>query len=194
LLSLPLAFGTTLEHIPAQVPYLTASAPRVERWKRRLGTAMRRRIGLAWAGRREYHNDDTRSVALERLLPLASLPGIEFWSLQKEVRASDRGVLAASAIQPLGEELEDFADTAAVVSLLDLVISVDTAVAHLAGALARPVWILLPFSPDWRWLLDREDSPWYPTARLFRQARPGDWTELVERVAKALGERMGEAP
>jgi tetratricopeptide (TPR) repeat protein len=191
LLSLPMALGTTLENLPAEVPYLAAPGPRALRWRERLGETARPRIGLVWAGSRDHRNDHNRSMPLETLLPLAALNDVELVSLQKELRESDRETLLASRIQPLGEELDDFEDTAAVVGLLDLVIAVDTAVAHLAGALARPVWILLPFSPDWRWMLDREDTPWYPTARLFRQTRPGDWSGLVERVAEALGEAWG---
>jgi hypothetical protein len=165
----------------------------VERWRQRLGAPTLRRIGLCWAGRPQYHNDATRSVALERLRPLTSVAGVEWVSLQKQVRDSDRAALSASSVLPLGEGLEDFSDSAALISLLDLVISVDTAVAHLAGALGRPVWLLLPFSPDWRWLLDRDDSPWYPTARLFRQASPEGWTELVQRVVEALQEWNGRS-
>jgi tetratricopeptide (TPR) repeat protein len=189
LMSLPLACGTTLESVPGGVPYLAAPPDRVAAWRRRLGDAMRPRIGLAWSGNHAHPSDRQRSLRLERLRPLLQRSGLEIVSLQKEVRDEDREALAASGITHLGEELTDFADLAALISLLDLVVSVDTAVAHLAGALARPVWILLPFCPDWRWLLGREDSPWYPTARLFRQTRPGGWEDVIARLGGALGAR-----
>jgi hypothetical protein len=194
LMSLPLIFGTTLENVPADVPYLAAAPDRLERWRRRLGRKTGPRIGLVWSGNHGHRDDRNRSAPLERLLRLTSLPGREVLSLQKELRDADRAALAASGMRCFGDELEDFSDTGALVSLLDLVITVDTAVAHLAGALGRPVWILLPFAGDWRWMLDREDSPWYPTARLFRQGAPGAWEELAERVVEALDEQPGLRP
>jgi tetratricopeptide (TPR) repeat protein len=167
LLSLPLAFGTTLNTIPADVPYLEAPPQRVSHWSKRLGPRKAPRVGLTWSGRAEHKNDHNRSIALTKLLPVVS-QDLEFVSLQNEVRSEDQATLAESRrIRYFGDELLDFADTAALISLMDLVISVDTAAAHLAGALGKPVWVLLPFAPDWRWLLDREDSPWYPTARFF---------------------------
>ena len=184
-----LAFETTLESIPAEIPYLAASQERIVYWKERLGEAQGTRIGVVWSGstkRGDY--DRSRSIALEALLPLLSLPGFQFVSLQKEVRSEDRAVLEdETGIVHFGEKLGDFSDTAALISLMDLIVSVDTAVAHLAGALGKPVWVVLPFSPDWRWMLHREDSPWYPTARLFRQPRIGDWNDVVRRVADELG-------
>ena len=177
--SLPLAFGTRIESIPANVPYLTAPSESVRSWSNL-------RIGLAWSGRPEHNNDANRSIHLRSLLQLLDVKA-DFVSLQKDVRPDDAAVLKyRSDLVHFGEELKTFSDTAAVISKLDLVISVDTSVAHLAGALAKPVWILLPFVPDWRWLLDREDSPWYPTARLFRQTTPGDWSGVVSRVAVEL--------
>jgi hypothetical protein len=131
-------------------------------------------------------NDRNRTIALSRLAPLRG-PRWSVVSLQKEIRETDLAALASGEpIQHFGEQLEDFLDTAALIEQVDVVISVDTAVAHLAGALGKPVWILLPFAPDWRWLLDRDDSPWYPTARLFRQPAPGDWDSVVTRVGKEL--------
>jgi hypothetical protein len=193
LMSLPLVFGTSPESVPADVPYLSAPQARIEAWRRRLalgpsraGDAALLRVGLVWSGSLDHRDDHNRSIALERLLPLTALPRIEIVSLQKEVRASDRAALRSSGIRHVGEALEDFADTAAVVSLLDLVVSVDTAVVHLAGALARPVWVLLPAKPEWRWMRGREDTPWYPTARLLRQSRAGDWEEVIERVRSEL--------
>jgi tetratricopeptide (TPR) repeat protein len=191
LASLPLAFGTRLNSIPAQVPYLKASSDRVENWSRRLGPRDGRlRVGLAWAGNPKFKGDLTRSTHLSQLAPLAEVPGVRFYSLQKGPAGSQ-----AAAPPPgmelidLGPELEDFADTAAVMSLLDLVVSTDTSVPHLAGALGRPVWVMLQYSPDWRWLLDREDSPWYPTMRLFRQKSLGDWAGVVQHVAGDLRKR-----
>jgi tetratricopeptide (TPR) repeat protein len=186
LLSLPLAFRTGLTDVPARVPYLQAPPERVEGWRPRLAAAGAPRIGLAWSGNPAHTNDRNRSIALDRLAPVFEL-GAGVVSLQKSIRPDERAWLG---LRPnclhLGDELRDFADTAALVSLLDVVISVDTSVAHLAGALAKPVWVLLPFLPDWRWLLDRDDSPWYPTARLFRQPAIGDWDGAIARLCAAL--------
>ena len=189
LMSLALAFGTTLETIPREVPYLHAPAAHLERWRTRLGPRRRPRVGLAWSGSTTLRNDRNRSIPLARLDAVRQLP-LDFFSLQQEVRDADLPALSSGpAITQFGAELEDFRDTAALVHLMDLVISVDTAVAHLAGALARPTWVLLPWSPDWRWLLERDDSPWYPTARLWRQPRAGDWDSVIALVAAELGRR-----
>jgi tetratricopeptide (TPR) repeat protein len=183
LMSLPLAFGTALDTIPTDVPYVRASADRVAKWRSRLGEPRSLRVGIVWAGSPVHKNDHNRSIALDRFRCLLSAPDIAFVSLQNELDTAEAAALARHAdVIPLGGELRDFADTAAVVSLLDLVVSADTAMVHLAGALGRPVWALLPFSPDFRWLLEREDSPWYPTARLFRQPRFGDWESVLARV------------
>jgi hypothetical protein len=169
LLSLPLAFGTRLATIPSAVPYLRASSQDMTHWDSRLGPRHRPRIGLAWSGEPTHPNDRDRSVPLRSLLSLLDI-NATFVSLQEDVRAADATALQArSDLLHLGHALKNFADTAAVVANLDLVVSIDSSVAHLAGALAKPVWVLLPFIPDWRWLLDRTDSPWYPTVRLFRQ-------------------------
>ena len=187
LLSLPLAFGTRSATIPSQTPYLRASPQEVTDWNARLGPRQRPRVGLAWSGRPEHNNDHNRSMRLSTLLsPLAGFD-VAYVSLQPEVRADDASVLQGRGdILHFGEELKTYADTAALIANLDLVISVDTSVAHLAGTLAKPVWILLPFIPDWRWLLDREDSPWYPTARLFRQDETRGWDSVMARVHAAL--------
>lgn len=186
LLSLPLAFGTDLDSIPAEQHYLVPDQQRVRTWQARLGIGSGMRVGLVWAGNPTLGNDRTRSVSLQMLTRLA-IPDVQLISLQKELRDGDRELLAAHPeILHLGDELTDFADTAALMASLDLVISVDTAAAHLAGALGRPVWILQRFAPDFRWLLDREDSPWYPSARLFRQPRFGDWDTVIDEVALAL--------
>lgn len=191
LMSLALAFGTTLDTIPNAVPYLDAPQEHLERWRARLGARGRPRVGLAWSGSTTLRNDRNRSIALEQLAPLRELP-FDFHSLQKEVRPGDAAALASGPpIASFGDELADFRDTAALVQLMDLVISVDTAVAHLAGALAIPVWVLLPWSPDWRWLLERSDSPWYPTARLWRQARAGDWHGVIQRVREEARSTLG---
>lgn len=186
LLSLPMAFDTRVETVPAQVPYLQAPANRVAHWRERLGPAAGPRAGLVWSGQPKHRNDHNRSLAASALAPL--LGGrIQFVSLQKEVRERDRGFLDRHGeILDFGAELADFADTAGLIEALDLVIAVDTSVAHLAGALGKPVWVLLPFTPDWRWLLHREDSPWYPTARLFRQPAVADWGSVIRRVAEEL--------
>jgi hypothetical protein len=149
-----------------------------------LGSATAQRVGVVWSGSIVSRD---RSVPVAALEPLLRRPGIEFHSLQKELHAEDRVWLEQpGGIATHETMLRDFADMAALIDAMDLVISIDTSVAHLAGALAKPVWIMLPFNPDWRWLLGREDSPWYPTARLFRQAAPGDWDGVVRSVAAAL--------
>jgi tetratricopeptide (TPR) repeat protein len=186
ILSLPLAFGTRLETIPSGTSYLCAPAPGARNWDARLGPRARPRIGLAWSGNAANTRDKERSIGLRQLFPLLDADAT-FVSLQKDLRADDAGALKErSGILHFGDELEDFSDTAALISQLDLVISVDTGVAHLAGALGKPVWIMVTYIPDWRWLLDRDDSPWYPTARLFRQANVDDWDSVIARVHDAL--------
>jgi hypothetical protein len=151
-------------------------------------------VGIAWAGSAQHKNNRQRSIALARFATLLRAPDIEFVNLQKDISPADADALSGHAnVMQFNDELRDFADTAAVISQLDLVVSADTAVVHLAGALGRPVWVLLPFSPDFRWLLEREDSPWYPTARLFRQPRFGDWESVLARVRGAL-ERQAANP
>ncbi len=188
LLSLPLAFKTRLDTIPAGVPYLKAAPADVERWRGVLGEKKKIRVGIAWAGSTLLKNDRNRSVPLGDLAKLAQCP-VELISLQKDLRPGDDAILAASPlIRSFEDAIRDFSDTAAIVSLLDLVISVDTSVAHLAGAVGKPVWILLPFvKTDWRWLLDREDSRWYPTARLFHQPAMDDWESVISRIRRELG-------
>jgi tetratricopeptide (TPR) repeat protein len=187
LMSLPLAFGTELHTIPADIPYIRVPTDRLARWRERLGEGSALRVGIAWAGSLAHKNNHNRSIALERFAALLKVPGVAFISMQREATGEEAALLRRHAsVMPIGEELADFADTAAVVSMLDLVVSVDTALVHLAGALGKAVWVLLPFSPDFRWLLEREDSPWYPTARLFRQPRIGDWASVLERVRDAL--------
>jgi hypothetical protein len=187
LLSLPLAFGTELDTIPGKEPYLRSSDAKRMIWSERLPRRKPLQVGLVWSGNPELKNDRNRSIPLERMVPLLAMPNVQFVSLQRDVRPGDAEVLMRSdQLTDISTDLQDFEDTAAVVSLLDLVISVDTSVAHLAGALGKPVWLLLPFGPDPRWMLDREDSPWYPTARLFRQDRPGEWGGVIERVRVAL--------
>jgi tetratricopeptide (TPR) repeat protein len=187
LASLPLAMKTRLETIPARTPYLSASQEHLAAWNERLPTTGRLRIGLAWAGNPAFPADRTRSIGLQRLTPLLSVPGFEFISLQKQLRPGDENILREHPeLTHLGEEIADFYDTAAIVSQLDLVISSDTAVVHLAGALGRPVWVLLERVPDWRWLVERNDSPWYPTAKLFRQTKPGDWQSVIGGVTEKL--------
>lgn len=187
MMSLPLAFGTDLATIPAAVPYLAAPLERVHHWAQRLPQQASLRVGLAWAGSAGYAANRQRSITLRQLAPLLETPGINFVALQREVSADDFAAVAALPnVVNLGPELRDFADAAAIVTQLDLVIAVDTALVHLAGALAKPVWVMLPCSPDFRWMLDRVDSPWYPSARLFRQNRRGEWDEVVAKIATAL--------
>ncbi len=195
LMSLPFAFGTELATVPAEIPYLRTPADRLTAWERRLGERRMPRVAIAWAGSRAHRNNHNRSIALDRFARLLSVPGVAFVSLQKDIGDAETEILKAHpGVIHLAEEIGDFSDTAALVAQLDLVLSVDTSVAHLAGALGRPVWVLLPFCPDFRWLLGREDSPWYPTARLFRQPRTGDWDSVLEAVRSelvALGARGG---
>lgn len=190
LLSLPLAFGTTVDTIPsADPPYLRAPAEKLDVWRQRLASDGDVKVGLVWAGNPAHKNDRRRSIAAADLSPLLSLPGFRFYSLQRDVRQADAEALKTlPRIELLGAEFSDFADTAAVVSQLDLVISVDTSVAHLAGAMGKPVWIWLPFSADWRWLADRQDSPWYPTARLLRQPSLDDTAALINLTCVALSQ------
>ncbi|KLU24874.1 glycosyltransferase 9 family protein [Caballeronia mineralivorans PML1(12)] len=185
LLSLPLAFQTDLSNIPNQTPYLHADAQLVEKWEGILGPKQRSRIGLAWSGNPEHRNDRKRSLDLTTLMPLLELD-VEWVSLQKVVRESDMGVLEQSPILNFDADIRDFSDTAALIHSLDLVIAVDTAVAHLAGALGHPVWVLLPHLAEWRWMSEREDSPWYPDARLFQQAAPGGWPGVIDAVREAI--------
>ncbi len=198
LLHLPWAFGTTLETIPATVPYLRGDLTRAAGFRRRLAGLPGLKVGLVWSGdpRPDQPDqalmDNRRSVKLKDLAPLAKVPGVVFVSLQKGAPAAEAAnPPAGMVLHDWTDELADFTDTAALMTALDLVISVDTAPAHLAGALARPVWLLNRFDTDFRWLLDRDDSPWYPTLRQFRQARPGAWDDVIERVAVALRERAG---
>jgi FkbM family methyltransferase len=191
LLSLPRVFGTDLASIPADIPYLQAEPERVERWAKRLGPRDALRVGLTWAGSPTHSRDRYRSVPLRMLAPLWGVAGVRFISLQKGPAVAEVATLAADVgFVNLGPELEDFCDTAAVISELDLVLCVDTAVAHLAGALGKPVWLMLPQPADFRWMEGREDSPWYPTMRLFRQSRRDHWEDVVERVQAALQERL----
>lgn len=186
LLSLPRAFRTALAEVPANVPYLHADAARAAAWADRLPGTGKLRVGIAWSGNPRHRNDRNRSIPLETFRAVAA-DAVQFVALQPDVRAADRNALAGwSGLFDAGPQLADFAETAALLSVLDLVVSVDTSVAHLAGALGRPVWILLPYFPDWRWLLEREDSPWYPTARLFRQPSRGDWSAVLQRVRGQL--------
>jgi Glycosyltransferase family 9 (heptosyltransferase) len=192
LMSLPYAVGSTLETIPATTPYLTADPADVVHWRERLAGLAGLRVGLCWAGGRTRNlgkiaTDRRRSMTLDRLAPLGEISGVQFISLQK-------GAPAAEAAQPphgmklhhFTEDLHDFAGTAALIDNLDLVISVDTAIAHLAGALGIPVWLLNRFDTCWRWLQNRDDSPWYPSLRQFRQPTPGDWDSVISRARGAL--------
>ncbi|HXE56267.1 MAG TPA: tetratricopeptide repeat protein [Tepidisphaeraceae bacterium] len=191
LMSLGRVFGTTLESIRNKVPYLKADADEAERWRERLAAdAPGLKVGLVWAGRETHKNDRNRSIRLADLAPLVergAVSGVRFYSLQKREPAGQlRTTPIGDQIIDYTDQLNDFADTAAFISNLDLVIAVDTAVAHLAGALAKPVWLLLPYSPDWRWMLGRSDSPWYPTIRLFRQSKRKDWHDPLEQIAVEL--------
>jgi tetratricopeptide (TPR) repeat protein len=185
LLRLPLALSH-FPPLPMSAPYLQADEARRSVWRVRLDRGPALRVGVAWAGNPSHSDDRRRSMPVESLLPLLKVPGVSFVSLQISPRSALPPAVAASGIHDFTAEIQDFADTAALVAELDLVITVDTATAHVAGALGRPVWIMLAFIADWRWERERKDTPWYPTARLFRQSRAGDWAGVVERVAAAL--------
>jgi tetratricopeptide (TPR) repeat protein len=189
LASLPAALNTELATIPADVPYLHADNDRTSRWRERLASLHGLKVGLAWAGRASHPHDLRRSMSLEKLAPLAQVPGVTLISLQKGVASSQAQTARTAGVNLIDwtDELKDFSDTAALIANLDLIITVDTAVAHLGGAMGKPVWVLLPIVPDWRWMLHREDSPWYPTLRLFRQAKYEDWSAPVTRVTEELG-------
>lgn len=187
MMSVPHHVAGVAPGVPADVPYLRVSGARIGDWPQRVADLAggRRRVGVVWAGSPTFANDRFRSMPLAALAPLADAPGIAWFSLQK---GAARTQLEGAALNPhdLTGQVHDFADTAALIDQLDLVITVDTSVAHLAGALGKPVWVMLPKNYDWRWMLDRDDSPWYPTMRLFKQTTLGDWTDVTEAVRKAL--------
>jgi hypothetical protein len=184
LLSLPFAFETRAATIPAYERYLHADPARIEHWQTRLGKSTRPRVGLVWAGSAVLNNN--RSIELADWIP--HLPfGLDYVCLQKDIAPGCRSVLLSNpAIRQFADELDDFGDTAALCECMDLIISIDTSVAHLGGALGKPTWILLPFNPDWRWLLERQDSPWYPTVTLYRQATLRAWGDVFEQVKAGL--------
>jgi tetratricopeptide (TPR) repeat protein len=187
LMSLPYAFKTELDTIPAKVPYLHAPSALAAHWAEKLKEFHSPRIGIAWSGNPKYVSDFNRTIDFKALRPYLDATNLHFFSLQKNVRAEDVELLSnAGNITDLAPHLNNFADTAAIVANLDLIISADTSVAHLAGALGRPVWIMIPYTPDSRWLTNRTDSPWYPTARLFRQSRPRDWISVFKELQAAL--------
>ncbi len=186
LLSLPLAFRTTLATIPAERSYITPDEGLRAAWSNRLAPTTRPRIGVVWSGGKGHTNNENRSIALERFFPLFCADA-DWICLQIELTGKDVGLLRKLGhIAYFGDEVEDFSDTAALIDLMDLVITVDTSVAHLAGAMGKPVWILLPYISDWRWLLDRHHSPWYPSARLYRQRQIGDWVPVIDQIKDDL--------
>ena len=184
IMSLPLRFGTSTATVPTNVPYIRVDSQMQEQWRQKLSDdSGRLKVGLCWSGRPKPRN---RSIPPELLSPLADIPGVVFYSLQRRDEDSPGG-------DPPGLQLIDFSPqiqdctAAALLNQLDLLITIDTAVAHLAGALGRPAWVLLQFAPDWRWMRGRNDSPWYPTLKLFRQPRPGDWRTPMSAVVEELG-------
>ncbi|HIJ62133.1 MAG TPA: tetratricopeptide repeat protein [Rhodospirillaceae bacterium] len=186
LMSLPRLFDTTLETIPAPRPYLSVEKRLQRKWEKKLANGGRMRVGLVWAGNPVNRNDRNRSLPFAELAPLWQIPGINWYSLQTEERRHDLEAAPSGLVTDLSPHLKDFAETAAALSQLDLLVSVDTAAAHLAGATGCPAWVMLPFAPDWRWLLGRDDSPWYPSLSLFRQTERGNWADVVARLAEAL--------
>jgi hypothetical protein len=196
--TLPYLFQTRMDSIPAEVPYLKADPARIAAWRDRFAAQLPpgKRIGLAWTGRPTHPNDRRRSLPLARLRSIAeAAPDAVFVSLQKPMPASDLAVLGHfRGMADLSADLKDFGETAAVIENLDMIVTVDTSMGHLAGALAKPAWIMLPKAADWRWMLDRSDSPWYPTVRLFRQGFPGAWDVVLAEVAGALAKELCAAP
>jgi len=185
-MSLPLAFGTTLATIPHADYLLPLPAARVQAWEQRLGPRERLRVGLVWSDNPKQGNDRNRSMPLRTLTPLFDLDAT-FVSLQKDPRSDDKALLSARTdIVDYTADLTDFVETAELMCCLDLMITVCTSTAHLAGTLGRPTWVMLTYLPDWPWLLDRCDSPWYPTMRLFRQHKPGDWARVFNEIQTAL--------
>ena len=190
LLSVPLALRTTRDTIPSKTPYIKPSDDKIADWRKRLGKSQRLRVGLAWSGRKTHLNNKNRSIALSELAPLLALDA-EFHCLQNEINEADRTASSLlERIQLIDLTLRDFADTAAYIESMDLVISVDTSIAHLAGAMAKNVWILMPFAPDFRWMLERSDSPWYPSVKLIRQDKSGDWSGPISSAAANLTQLM----
>jgi hypothetical protein len=189
LMSLPGIFGTDTASVPIDVPYLSADPELIDAWAEELVPSDDLRVGIAWQGNPGYIRDHLRSFRLERFEPVALRPGVRLYSLQKGHGGEQIAELAGRfPVTDLGGRLDDLMDTAAVMTILDLVIASDTALVHLAGALGVPVWVALPLEADWRWMSGRDDSPWYPTMRLFRQGRWGDWDEVFARIAAALDE------
>ena len=186
LLSLPLAFQTAPHTIPPTTQHFASDEATAAKWRGLLGDKIKPRVGIVWSGNSDHKNDHNRSLTLSQLGP--HLPSnVEYISLQKEIRDGDKELLAQSSeIRDFSHALDDFKDTVALCELVDLVISVDTSVAHLAGTMGKPTWVLLPFSPDWRWLLDRDDTPWYPSAKLYRQEKYGDWQGVLQRLEADL--------
>lgn len=194
LMSMPYIFKTTLQTIPAKIPYLFADTARVTQWQQRFSQSSKRKVGLAWSGSIKHENDAQRSIPLQALSALlGQVEQVEWHSLHKEYRLQDQAAINQHAhLIHHGNELNDFADTAALIECLDLVITVDTSVAHLAGALGKPVWILLPFAPDYRWGLQQPQTPWYPTARLFRQTSYANWESILQTLAYQLQLWIGQ--
>ncbi len=193
LMSLPLAFHTDLATIPSEIPYLTVPTERLARWRRRLGPRQRMRVGVAWSGNAAMGDDQFRSIPLTEFRRVLDRTDCEFHVVQREVREADKAVLLDELPHVIDHSAlaHDFADTAALISMLDLVIAVDTSVAHLSGAIGWPTWLLVRANADWRWQPDRDDSPWYPTMFLFHQSEPGVWQPVLDQVIRQLDERLG---
>jgi Flp pilus assembly protein TadD len=192
LMSLPKLFTIDIPTIPSNIPYIIANPTKIEQWKNRINKKSFG-VGIAWAGKPEHENDGNRSCHIEHFLTLAGIPGVELYGLQKgdaarQIETLDR----VKGIINFDHELKDFSETSAAIENLDLIIAVDTALVHLAGAMGKPVWTLLPYTPDWRWLMEREDSPWYPTMRLFRQPACGDWGAVFDKIIEELRKLMSE--
>ena len=185
LMTLPYAFKTNLTNIPSTIPYLKPNQIKINEWVQKLGNKQKMRIGVVWSGNINHGNDKNRSIMLKKILPYLS-DKYEYISMQKEVRDEDRLILESSDIRQFSAAINDFSDTAAICELMDLIISVDTSIVHLAGAMGKKCWVLLPYAPDWRWMLDTGQSPWYPSLRLYRQKTKGVWDEVLKQVSTDL--------
>jgi len=199
LLSLPHRFQTRLGSIPSPLGYLRPPADTVAKWRARLGSDPELRVGVVWTGNPKHINNRYRSVSAEALLPLLAIEGVKVFSLQVGARHAELTKCSKGAVPDFSADLTDYAETAGAVANLDLVVTICTSVAHLVGGLRKPLWMLLNAVPDWRWMLEREDNPWYPSARLFRQRSAGEWGEVIERVmaelrAVASGDRARLTP
>jgi len=186
IMSLPARLQTDLSNLPKQIPYISIPKDKLKKWSKVFPKQKKTRVGLVWAGSTSHPNDYYRSMPLDEAIPLLQTSNVDFYSVQIKSSKDDKALLKKHQVTDLSKDIDDFADTAAIFQQLDLLIAVDTSVIHLAGALGRPAWLMVPAVPDWRWLLDRTDSPWYPSVQIFRQKKLGDWSSVIQSIKQAL--------